>query len=362
MKKKKKVVIYGYNMEMGGAEVALINVINLIKDKCHIDLVLLEKKGILMDSIPKEVNVIEIKTNLVKYALFRFIPYFRKIIINKIAEMKYDLGIAFMEGRAATFLADLDQDCKKIAWIHNDVNKFDIGIKEKEIIDSYNKVDKIVAVSIQSQENFCKKYNFTEDKVTVIYNLIDEEAILKKSLEFEPEKKEFTFVNVAKMRPQKRHDRLLQAVKTLKEEGYNFKLWLIGNGPLEEEVKSMVKEYEIEDYVDLLGLKSNPFPYIKQADYFVMSSDHEGYPLSLLEALLLKTKIITTDVSGAREMLGDNKYGYIVDISLEALTDKMREVIKDKKEYKKIDKNLKTYKGSNENIKKQLLEIFDMNK
>lgn len=358
----KKVVIYGYNMEMGGAEVALLNIINLIKDKCEIDLVLLEKKGILMDRIPKEINIIEIKTNLVKYSLFRFIPYFRKKIINKVAKKKYDLGIAFMEGRAATFLADLKQNCKKIAWIHNDVNKFDIGIKEKEILDSYNKVDKIIAVSIQSQENFCKKYNFNEEKVSVIYNLIDEESILKKSLEFELEKKDFTFVNVAKMRPQKRHDRLLHAVKTLKDEGYKFKLWLIGNGPLEEEVKAKVKEYNIEDCVELLGLKSNPFPYIKQADYFVMSSDHEGYPLSLLEALLLKTKIITTDVSGAREMLGDNKYGYIVDISLDALTNKMREVIKDKTDYKRIEKNLKTYKGSNDKIKKQLLELFELNK
>ena len=362
MKKKKNVIIYGYNMEMGGAEVALINVINLIKDKCKIDLVLLEKKGILMEKIPKEVNIIEIKTNLFKYSLFRYTSFFRKKVINKIANKKYDLAIAFMEGRAATFLADLKQDCKKIAWIHNDVDKFDIGINEKEIIDSYNKVDKIVAVSIQSKNNFCKKYNIPENKVEVIYNLIDEEEIIKKSLEINPEKKEFTFVNVAKMRPQKRHDRLLQAVKQLKEEGYKFKLWLIGNGPLEEEIKSMVNEYNINDYVDLLGLKPNPFPYIKNADYFVMTSDHEGYPLTLLEALLLKTKIITTDVSGAREMLGDNEYGYIVDISLDAVVNKMKEVMDNPDDSKRIDDNLKKYKGSNEKIKKQLLKIFGLNK
>ncbi len=358
----KNIVIYGYNMEMGGAEVALINVLNLIKEKCKIDLVLLEKKGILMDKIPKEVNVIEIKTNPIKYSLFRFIPRFRKMIINKVANKKYDLAIAFMEGRAATFLTDLNQQCKKIAWIHNDVNKFDIGISEKEIINSYNNVDKIVAVSIQSQVNFCDKYNIPKRKVEVIYNLIDEEDIIKKSLEFTPNKEKFTFVNVAKMRPQKRHDRLLQAVRVLKNEGYNFKLWLIGNGPLEEEVQKMVKEYEIEDYVDLLGLKTNPFPYIKAADYFIMTSDHEGYPLTLLEALLLKTKIITTDVSGAREMLGDNRYGYIVDISLGAVIKQMKSVMDNKEDSKKIEKNLNNYKGSNENIKKQLLKLFELNK
>ena len=86
----KKVLIVGYNMEMGGAERALVNVLNLIKNKCEIDLILLEKKGILLKDIPKEVNIKEVKTNLFKYSLFRYIPFFRKRIINKLATKKYD--------------------------------------------------------------------------------------------------------------------------------------------------------------------------------------------------------------------------------------------------------------------------------
>jgi len=358
----KKVLIVGYNMEMGGAERALVNVLNLIKNNCEIDLILLEKKGILLKDIPKEVNIKEVKTNLFKYSLFRYIPFFRKRIINKLATKKYDLAIAFMEGRAATLINDLKQDCKKIAWIHNDVDRFNIGISEKEIKKTYKNMDLVVAVSIQAKDNFCKKYNIDPEKVQVIYNLINEEEIIKKAEEVIPKKECFTFVNVAKMRPQKRHDRLLQAVKILKDKGYKFKLWLVGNGPLEEEIKSMVKELEIEDVVDLLGLKKNPYPYIKNADYFVMSSDFEGYPLSLLEALLLKTKIITTDVSGAKEMLKDNKYGHIVDISLESIADKMEEVLKNEETSINIEKNLQTYKGSNKKIEKQLLDIFELTK
>lgn len=356
----KKIIIFGYNMEMGGAERALINVLNLIYKQCEIDLVLLEKKGPLLKEIPKTVNVIEIKTNIFKYVLFRFVPFARKNIINHIAKKKYDIAIAFMEGRAATFVADLNQKCKKIAWIHNDVNLFDIGIKEKEIKDSYNKMDVIVAVSKVSRKSFYEKYGIDKEKVIVIYNMIDEKQILKKANVFTPNKDVFTFINVSKMRPQKRHDRLLKAVATLKEEGYIFRLLLVGDGPLYDKIKKLSKKLEIDDYVDFLGLLENPFPYIKIADYFVMSSDHEGYPLSLLESLLLKTPVITTDVSGAREILHNGDYGIICDISLEGITNAMRKVLNEKQD--NIIYNLKNYHGANDGIEDDIKKLFEINK
>ena len=354
----KKILIFGYNMDIGGAENAMLSVINALKDKCEIDLILLEKKGPLLKKIPKEVNVREIKTNLLKYALFRYFPPFRKYIVNKMANKNYDYAVAYMEGRAATFVADLKQDCKKIAWIHNDVNSFDIGISKKEIIDSYSKMDTIVAVSNVSKNSFCQKYAFSTDKVKVVYNLIDEENIIKQANEFTPKKSKFTFVNVSRMRKQKRHDRLLNIAKRLKNDKFDFVIWLIGNGPLEKEILDKIKTDHLEDYVKALGLKENPYPYIKAADYFVMSSDHEGYPLVLLESLLLKTKVISTNVSGASEILKD-KYGYIVDINEDALYEKMKEILMghDKNDF---DKNLKEYSGNNIYIIKDLLNLFDL--
>ena len=356
----KKAVVIGYTMDMGGAEVALINVLNLLKEQYEIDLILLEKKGILLSKVPKEVNIKEVKTNIFKYILFRFIPFFRKKIINKMANKKYDLAIAFMEGRAATLVADIKQNCKKLAWIHNDVEKFDIGISEQEILDSYNKVDYVVAVSKHAKESFCKKYNFNVNKVKVIYNLINEQEIINKSKEEKIKKDNFTFVNVAKMRPQKRHDRLIEAAKILKDKGYKFTLWLIGNGSLEDEIREQINKNDLNDCVKMLGLKENPYPYMKAADYFVLSSDHEGYPVCLLEALLLKTKIITTDVSGAKEMLKNNKYGIIVEVSLDALAKKMQEVMDNEKISLRLENNLKSYQGNNDDIKRELKKIFNM--
>ena len=361
-KSKKRLVFFGYTMDMGGAERALINVLNVLIKYFEIDLFLIKAEGVLMDDIPKGVNVHAIRKNTFIYALFRYIPFFRKKIINKLTGVKkYDIAVAFMEGRAATWLVDMKQDCKKIGWIHNDVSKFDIGISEKEIRDTYSKLDRVVVVSKHSMDSFIEKYGIDKSRVEVVYNLIDEEGIIKKANKFSVEKNKFTFVNVAKMRPQKRHDRLLEAVSKLKEEGFDFEVLLIGNGPLESEIKEQISKLEIEDYVKLLGLQTNPFPYIKNSDYFVMSSDHEGYPLTLLESLILKTPVVTTDVSGAFEILNGDKYGFICDVSLEALTAEMRKVLINKdKHIKVVQNNLKEYKGANAGIVEQLKELFDI--
>lgn len=354
----KKLLVFGYTMQMGGAEKALLNILNILVKHYEIDLVLIKAQGILMKDIPQGVNVIEIRKNIFDYALFRFIPYFRRKKIRKITNKNYEYAIAFMEGRAATWLTDMKSDCHKIAWIHNDVSKFDIGISEKEIINTYSKVDKIIVVSKQSRDSFIEKYNINSDKIQVIYNLIDENDIINKSKKEKVEKAKFTFINVAKMRYQKRHDRLLEAAAILKNEGYDFNLWLIGNGPLENDVKNKIEELNLNDCVTLYGLKENPFPYIKASDFFVMSSDHEGYPLSLLESLILKTPVISTDVSGAREILKE-KYGFICDISLDGLVNAMRNVLENKDEQISIIKqNLNSYMGANGNIKRELNSLF----
>ena len=122
--------------------------------------------------------------NIFSYILFRFISFFRKRKINKIVNKKdYDVAIGFLEGRSATWVADIKKSIRKLAWIHNDVNKFDIGISEKEIKDSYSKLDKIITVSEVAKESFCEKYGFDKEKVEVLYNLIDEKDIIEKSKE-----------------------------------------------------------------------------------------------------------------------------------------------------------------------------------
>ena len=357
----KKLLVFGYTMHMGGAEKALSDTLNYLKDYCEIDLYLLDPIGSLMDTLPKSVNVYKLKKNIFYYTLFRFIPFYRKRVINKIANKKdYYAAFGYMEGRSGTWVADINKKIKKIAWIHNDVSKFNIGISKKEIKDTYSKLDKVICVSKQAKEIFCKKYNIAKKKVEVIYNFINEKEILQKADKKEIKNNVYTFVNVAKMRDQKRQDRLVNAAKYLKDLGYEFKIQLIGDGPNLEKITNMVKELEVEDKVEILGLKTNPYPYVKAADFFVLSSYMEGYGIVIKEALLLKTKVLTTDITGPREILEDGKFGIIVPNDDDSIKYKMQEILDNKKKFESYDKILLKYKGDNEVIKKQTLNLLDI--
>lgn len=357
----KKVLVFGYTMDMGGAEKALSDTLNYLVKYCEIDLYLLNPTGVLMDSLPKNINIYKLKKNIVFYILFRFIPFFRRLVINRIANKKdYYVAFGYMEGRSGTWVADINKKIKKYAWIHNDVSKFDIGIREKEIKSTYSQMDKVICVSNQAKDIFCEKYNIPSTKVEVIYNYINEKEIIKKAQEFKVNNNVYTFVNVAKMRDQKRQDRLVKAAKYLKDLGYEFKIQLIGDGPNFEKIKSLVEELKVTDKVELLGLQTNPYPYIKSADFFVLSSFMEGYGIVIKEALFLGTKVLTTDIVGPREILKNGEYGIIVNNDEDSLKYEMQKILDNKNSYKKLEKKIKEYKGDNEEIMRETLKLLDL--
>lgn len=356
----KKILFFAYTLEVGGAEKVLVDYINNLKNKYEIDLVLLQKKGEFLEEIPNNVTITTLRKNSFQYIFFRYIPFIRKMVINKIANKKdYDVAIGFLEGRSATWVADIKKPIRKLAWIHNDVNKFDIGISEKEIKDSYSKLDKIITVSEVAKQNFCEKYKFGLDKVEVLYNFINEQEIIQKSNEEILENNIFTFVNVGKMRPQKRQDRLVEIAKRLKEENYKFKIQIIGDGPEEDKIKKLVKQYNVEDVVELLGLKINPYPYIKNANCFVLCSDFEGFGIAVKEALLLKQLVVSTDVTGVAELLETPKYGILVKNSTDSLYNQMKKILDNEIDVKKIKQNLENFNCGNDKIIEKLINLIE---
>ena len=356
----KKIIFFAYTLEVGGAEKVLCDYINVLNGKYEIDLCLLQNIGEFKNSIPKNVKIIELRKNNFAYIPFRYLSLWRKHVINKIVDIeKYDIAIGFLEGRSATWVADINKPIKKIAFIHNDVKKFDIGIGEKEIIKTYNSLDLIVTVSNKAKESFVEKYNIPDEKVKVLYNLIDEKDILKKANEEVEKNDVFTFVNVGKMRPQKRQDRLVEIARDLKKEGYKFKIQIIGNGPEEEKIKNLIKQYDVEDVVELKGLQLNPYKYMKNGQAFVLASDFEGFGIVVKEALLLKKLVISTAVTGVTEILEDGKYGVIAKVETEDLKNKMRDVLDNKIDVKKIEKNLENYDCGNQKIIEELEALIN---
>ena len=142
---KKKLLFFGYTMDMGGAEKVMVDFLKVLLPHYEIDLALLQAKGELMQDLPEGIRVIQMRNSLPAYVLFRYIPFFRKWKINKIANGKdYHAAIGFMEGRSATWVADIKKPIRKIAWVHNDVDHFNIGIPEKDrerIFDRFYRTD-----------------------------------------------------------------------------------------------------------------------------------------------------------------------------------------------------------------------------
>ena len=115
------------------------------------------------------------------------------------------------------------------------------------------------------------------------------------------------------MVPQKAFDRLIRIMhKCVNEEKKSVKLFLLGIGPLEQELKDLVKKYKLENNIYFLGYNTNPYKYVKNADLFVCSSLHEGFSTAVTESLIVGTPVITTECSGMKELLGEHqKYGII---------------------------------------------------
>lgn len=356
----KRILVFGYTMNMGGAEKSLLDTLNYLSNKFDIDLYLLEKKGLLLNDLSKNVRVYELKKNLFVYLLFRYIPFFRKMVINKIANSQdYNYAVGYIEGRSATWVSDIKKNIKKYAWIHCDVDKFDIGISFNEARRSYNNINKIICVSEEAKTNFCKKFLVSNDNVVVIHNFINEDIIKEKANDFEVFNKVTTFANVAKMRKEKRQDRLIKAAIELKSKNYKFKIQLIGDGPNLDIITKMVQDNNLSDVVDILGLQKNPYPYIKNCDYFILPSEHEGYGIVIKEALTLKKRIIVTDTIGPREILENGKLGIIVpnqDIAIEKV---MEDILKNPNKYDYLDEKLSQYEGDNDRIKEKILQLFE---
>ena len=357
---KKKLLFFGYTLDMGGAEKVMVDFLKVLQPHYDITLALLQAKGVLMEDLPQGIRVIQLRNGLLPYLLFRYIPFFRKQKINKIAnEEDYHAAIGFLEGRSATWVADIKKPIRRLAWVHTDVDHFDIGVCTEEALDSYSKMDAVITVAEHSKNSFLRKFGSSAHSVDVLYNLIDEESILRKSTEAVEPNHCFTFVNVGRMSPPKRQDRLVEIAHRLKAEGFSFAIQILGGGSEEEKIRQMVKEKDVEDVVQLKGMVLNPYPYIKQADCVVVSSDFEGYSVVIKEALLLGKAIISTDVSGVREVFEDNKYGIVTERTTDDLYQNMRAALCGEIDLKAIETRLQTFDCSNKAIIDKLFSIIE---
>ena len=167
----------------------------------------------------------------------------------------------------------------------------------------YRKSDKIIAVSEAVEQKlraFRPRYG---QKMMTIHNLTDVEGIRRKAEEPIPEtfpRDQFNIVSCGRVSHEKGMDLAVEACAQLIEMGHkNIHWWIVGGGPAENEVRERITALHMENYVTMLGMKDNPYPYIKQADLYVQPSRFESYGLTIAETMVLGKQIVSTDTDGA---------------------------------------------------------------
>lgn len=233
----------------------------------------------------------------------------------------YDIEVAYLEcGSTKIMAGSTNKKAKKIAWVHCDLSKkfadsADFSAKAQKI---YDKFDSIVCVSQSVKAGFEKLFG-KDERISVIYNTVNDKEIIRLADADTVVKTEPTVLAVGRLSKQKRFDRLISAHKKLIDEGIKHRLMIMGEGVERAPLEKLISDLSLSGSVELIGYRENPYPYIKAADVCVCSSDYEGISTFITESLILGKVIVTTDCSGMRELLGNSEFGIITDSDDKAL-------------------------------------------
>lgn len=219
---------------------------------------------------------------------------------------------------------------------------------------AYNKCKKIIAVSKNQAEELKRFVPEAAGKVIVIHNLTDVEGIRTKALlptaeEFDPSK--FNIVSVGRVSHEKGMDIAVRVCAKLVEDGFdNVRWWIVGGGPAMQEVHDVIEELNMDDYVITVGMQGNPYSYMWQADLYVQPSRFEGYPMAILEALVLGQPVISTDNDGAKEILKDEVNGLLRPADIGVIAEGVEMLLRNTEFAQGLKKNVREFDFEKQNL------------
>ena len=355
---KRKILFVNGHLNVGGVEKSLVDLLRWLDySKYDIDLLLLEEMGDYLEQIPKDVNVIhkDIRNaygpflytflqNLL-HGRFNTIYYRIVLLISSLVGKEflsywnfffklsydYDCAIAYRTGICADVVAYAVKSKKKICWWHHGECLYS-PTQIKETNKVWKSFDNIVAVSRGCKSMIESIFDYPADQIIVIPNLIDIDRITLLAGEESPydlNSKDIKIVTVGRLSPEKHIEDIPQIASELIKRGMNqFKWYIVGDGVMREKIENEIRKYDVEDYVFLLGSKSNPYPYIKFADMMVHTSHVESQGLTILEAMALKTPCVAVASMGPKEYMNDSN-GYIVSEDVSSIAETLFRAIND---------------------------------
>lgn len=370
----KKLVIVNNNMKVGGVQKSLCNLLWELDalEEYEVTLVLFRPVGAYMDRLPPNIKCIVIDS------LFRYFgvsqgemtgidkikrgflagvcrTFGRTAAVNimRMTQKKlpetYDCAIAFLHnGRGDAFyggVQDFVLHCvdakRKIACLHDDYQECGANFKENNrIMGSFYA---IAACSEGCRRVFVKAVPELEHKSVTVRNCnnIREIRELAEENTVVYDDRRINVVCAARFTPRKGIDRAIEATDEMLKKGIPMTLHILGNGPMEQQLKAMVRERGLEERVIFYGEQSNPYRYMKNADLFLLTSLREAAPMVIDEAYILGVPTLTTRTNSSDEMVTDRGCGWVCENDQQSLNWALEEVLSDPAALKKLKEELR---------------------
>ena len=310
---QKKIIIFMPTIDGGGVEKNFFLITNYLSTKFK-DISVISLSKSYRKKLSPKVKFITFETELpgaigkrTKFIISLFL-LFKKLLFNQNSTVFCFQGLAYciVLCKLLSTKIIIRSNSSPSGWSKNYIKK-----KLYKII--YGMADKIIVNSEDFKKELKLKFNVNSE---CIYNPLNKKEIIKNSkkkikIDFF-KKKDFKIISVARFTDQKDHLCLIRSINLLKNKYKNIKVLLIGSGNKKKEIQDLIDELKLKKIIKILNFKKNPYPYIKKSDLFILSSNFEGLPNVLLEAITLNKFVISSNCpTGPSEILDNGKGGLL---------------------------------------------------
>lgn len=400
---KPRIFIAMHYMEIGGAETALVGLLNALDPaRVDVDLFLYDHRGEMMQFIPEWVNLLPQipKYSVLERPIVEFVKHgfwgiaaarlWAKCLSQKVYKrsgsklennggldkmskcttpllpkinpsVTYDLAISFLTPHR--IVAEKVKAKKKIAWIHTDYTR--VWVDAEDELKVWQKYDYVASISGDVTNTFLQVFPSLAPKIVEIENILSP-TFVRKRAELQNVDKEIrhegaiTLLSVGRFSDAKNYDNVPDICKRLiGKTKLNIKWYIIGYGGDEALIRQKIKEAGMEEHVILLGKRSNPYPYIKACDIYVQPSRYEGKSVTVREAQILCKPVVVTNYPTAPSQIRSGVDGVIVPIDNEGCANGLAEVICDKPLQERIIAHLKTHDYGNESEVEKIYTLIN---
>ena len=384
----KKILIFSHALEIGGAERALLGLLEALDtSEYQVDLFLMRHEGELMENIPEGIHLlpekpqyaslaVSLKTVLQKgqfgvalgratgkYKAKRYIAthrissdngvgleYSHKYTLRfmpMVSDETYDLAISFLTPHY--FVAEKVHAKKKIAWIHTDYSK--IWIDTESELAMWGKYDHIASISDSVTQGFLQQFPSLRDKIVSMENIMVPEWIRHNAdvdiSDEMPADGMMHLLSIGRYCNAKNFDNVPDICRRLLDAGLAVKWYLIGYGGDEPLIRQKIIEAGMQEHVILLGKRENPYPYIKACDLYVQPSRYEGKCVTVREAQILGKPVVITNYATSASQLEDGVDGVIVPMDNEGCAAGIAALLRNPEKMRLLSENCRKRDYSN---------------